>query len=181
MLRKLKKISALLKIYKTKEGENIMTVDIYKNAYKEVYVILQNLVEEDYNKIPKEIIELFEKNKNDEHEFVLDKDLELKEQNLLPETRAILFNLFKDYLSESWQREKIIKWQNEERQKNEKLKKEKYNPDVFKKRNSNTNILKNLENKKDINQKNYQLIKHKENILIKIINSLKNFFKRKNK
>ena len=79
-----------------------MTVDIYKNAYKEVFVILQKLVEEDYNKIPQNMIEGFEKNKNDEYEFILDKELELKNQNLLPETRAILYNLFRDYLSDTW-------------------------------------------------------------------------------
>lgn len=57
------------------------------NAYTEVYTILQDLNTEEYNKIPPEII------------------------------KAILFNLFRDYLATSEQKEKIIKMQNEGRQK----------------------------------------------------------------
>ena len=56
-------------------------------------------------------------NRNTEYEFELDEELELKEQELLPETKAILFNIFRDYLSTQEQKEKIIKMQAVERQK----------------------------------------------------------------
>ena len=109
----------------------------FANAYKEVYVILQSLVKEDFDKIPKDIINVFEKNKNEDYSFTLEKGIELKEQKILPETRAILYNLFRDYLSEPWQREKIIKWQMEEEIREEKAKKDKYNGDIFYKKASN--------------------------------------------
>lgn len=69
-----------------------------KNAYTEVYTILQELNEEEYNKIPLEIIEAIKVNRNEEYEYELDEELELKEQQMLPQTKAILFNLFRDYL-----------------------------------------------------------------------------------
>ena len=71
----------------------------YKNAYTEVYEIIEQLNEEEYNKIPSEVIKAIEENRNTEYEFELDEDIELKDQELLPETKAILFNLFRDYLS----------------------------------------------------------------------------------
>lgn len=81
----------------------------YKNAYTEVYAILEQLDEEEYNQIPSEVITAIRENRNTEYEFELDEELELKEQELLPETKAILFNIFRDYLSTPEQKEKIIK------------------------------------------------------------------------
>jgi hypothetical protein len=45
---------------------------------------------------------------------------------MLPETRAILFNIFRDYLCTPEQREKILKMQAEERRKNEEKKCKEY-------------------------------------------------------
>ena len=104
----------------------------YANAYTEVYGILEQLSEEDFNKIPPQVVETIRENQNSEYDFELDEELELKDQKLLPETKAILFNLFRDYLSEPWQKEKIIKMQAEERYKNELEKHKKYeNFNVF--------------------------------------------------
>ena len=99
----------------------------YKNAYTEVYAILEQLDEEEYNQIPSEVITAIRENRNTEYEFELDEELELKEQELLPETKAILFNIFRDYLSTPEQKEKIIKMQAEERLKNEQKKAKQYN------------------------------------------------------
>ena len=90
-----------------------------KNAYTEVYTILEDLNEEEYKKIPPEVIDTIRLNRNEEYFYELDEDLELKEQPMLPETKAILFNLFRDYLSTQEQKAKIIRMQNEKRQKNE--------------------------------------------------------------
>ena len=156
----------------------------YRNAYKEVYEILQELDEENHNKIPKDIIKVFEENKNEEYEFHLDDELELKEQDLLPETKAILYNLFRDYLSEPWQKEKIVKWQNEEKQRNEELKKQKYNTEIFNKKACNQNDCNSINNAQKekntnlLNMENSQLLmEYKENIFKKVINYIKNLFK----
>ena len=50
----------------------------------------------------------------------------MQEQNLLPETRAILFNLFRDYLASPRQKEIVIKMQRDEVRRNEIRKKENF-------------------------------------------------------
>ena len=138
----------------------------YKNAYTEVYEIIKQLDEEEYNKIPSEVIKAIEENRNTEYEFDLDEDIELKEQELLPETKAILFNLFRDYLSTPEQKEKILKMQAEERRKNEQNKSEQYNLDIF------ANKPKN----RDIREEHIELIEYKENIFKRILNKIRQFF-----
>lgn len=143
-----------------------------RNAYKEVYTVLQDLNEEEYNKIPSEIIETIKENSNEEYEFVLNDELELKEQLLLPETKAILFNLFRDYLATPVQKEKILKMQSEERKKLEEKKKQNYdNVDIFK-----TNKQKDVEEKTN-NQELQPVQIKKEGFFRKIINKIKLFFK----
>ena len=144
-----------------------------RNAYKEVYTVLQDLNEEEYNKIPPEVIETIKENSNEEYEFVLNDELELKEQLLLPETKAILFNLFRDYLATPVQKEKIIKMQTEERKKLEEKKKQNYdNVDIFK-----TNKNKDVEEKVNIQELQLVQIK-KEGFFRKVINKIKLFFKK---
>ena len=98
-----------------------------KNAYQEAYTILQELNEEEYSKIPPEVIQALKENRNEEYNYEVDEDQELKYQPMLPETKAILFNIFRDYLATPEQKEKIKKMQSEERAKLEIKKKEQYN------------------------------------------------------
>lgn len=143
----------------------------YKDAYTEVYEIIEQLNEEEYNKIPSEVIKAIEENRNTEYEFELDEDIELKDQELLPETKAILFNLFRDYLSTPEQKEIIIKRQAEERKRIEQMKKIEYNSNLFEKK-SNINKNEKIEN--------IELIKYKENIFKKILRNIRNFFNLQN-
>ena len=98
----------------------------YSNAFAEVYEILNYLEEESYNKIPKDFLEVIEENRNKEYEYIVENPEDLTEQPMLPETRAILFNIFRDYLCTPEQREKILKMQAEERRKNEEKKRIEY-------------------------------------------------------
>lgn len=140
-----------------------------KNAYAEVYTILQELNEEEYNKIPPEVLKTIEANRNREYEYELDDELELKEQPMLPETKAILFNLFRDYLANSEQRAKIIRMQNEARQKNELKKQQIYHTDVFANRQK--------ENLIQPNNETMQVVEYKESIFKKIFNKIFNKIK----
>ena len=146
-----------------------MVATNYKNAFKEVYVILDSLVEEDYKKIPPELIETIYRNMNQDYKYELDEEQELSTQKMLPETKAILFNIFRDYLSTEEQKQKIIRMQKEERQKNELKKREQYNTDVF--------ANKEQTNNPEIQKEQVSLIKYKEDIFKKIINKIKNIFK----
>ena len=141
-----------------------------KNAYAEVYTILQELNEEEYNKIPPEVIETIEANRNEDYEYELDDELELKDEPMLPETKAILFNLFRDYLATPEQKAKIIRMQNEARQKNELKKQQMYNIDVFANRQK--------EDKVQTNSEKTQIVEYKENIFTRILNKIKRFFSR---
>ena len=139
-----------------------------KNAYVEVYTILQELDKEEYSKIPPEVIETIEANRNEDYEYELDDELELKYQPMLPETKAILFNLFRDYLASPEQKAKIIRMQNEARQKNELKKQQMYNNDVFANRQKEDTV--------QLNSEKTQIVKYKENIFKRILNKIKKFF-----
>ena len=141
-----------------------------KNAYAEVYTILQELNEEEYNKIPPEVIKTIEANRNEEYEYELDDELELKDQPMLSETKAILFNLFRDYLATPEQKAKIIRMQNEARQKNELKKQQMYNNDVFANRQKEDTV--------QLNSEKTQIVKYKENIFKRILNKIKRFLSR---
>ena len=108
-----------------------MVSSTYRNAYKEVYTILSYLEDEDYKKIPPEVIKAIENNMNEEYKYYMNDEVDLFNQPMLPETKAILFNLFRDYLSSSEQKEKIIEMQKKERIKFEEKKQQEYSINVF--------------------------------------------------
>lgn len=105
----------------------------YANAYSEVLGILKCISLEEYNKIPKEKIQLFEEFSNKEYIFNYDSDKTLDEQNVSKRAKAIIAILFRDYWATDIQREKIIAKQSYDRRKFEEQKIGKYNPtDLFK-------------------------------------------------
>ena len=82
----------------------------YANAYAEVYKILECLEEESYEKIPKEFLQAIEENRNLDYEYEVNEEQDLSKQPMLIETRAILLNIFRDYLATPEQSKKIKKW-----------------------------------------------------------------------
>lgn len=101
----------------------------YANAYKEVLVILDNLIKEDYDKIPKEYIEFLKSNCNNEYEFYYDTSKTFEEQELLDDTKYILFGLFEKFAATELQKEKIKAFKNNHYRKIEEEKRKIYNPD----------------------------------------------------
>ncbi len=67
-----------------------------KRAIKEAYMILMNLDEEDLAKIPKKIINVFQKEQD--QAYLVDVD-DLLDGNMLDETKSILCYLYSAYLS----------------------------------------------------------------------------------
>ena len=143
-----------------------------KNAYQEAYTILQELDEEEYLKIPPEVIQALKENRNEEY-YEVDEDTELKYQPMLPETRAIIFNIFRNYLATPEQKEKIRKMISEERAKLEIKKKQQYNTEnIFK---SNTQQATKIEPVKETEA----LVKvKKENWFKRAIEKIKSWFKK---
>lgn len=104
----------------------------YANAYAEVYEILSYLDKEEYNKIPKELIEVFEENRNLEYECEVNEEQDLTNQPMLIETKAILLNIFRDYLATPEQSSKIKRWLYEDREYLDQQKRKKYPGNMFK-------------------------------------------------
>ena len=142
----------------------------YANAYKEVLIILDNLIKEDYDKIPKEYIEFLKSNCNNEYEFYYDNSKTFEEQELLDDTKYILFGLFEKFGATEIQKEKIKNFKDNYFRKIEEEIREQYNPDdIFKKVNTNikTTIIETSEN-----NSNTKLIKYKETFFTKLKNFL---------
>ncbi len=149
-------------------------VDIeYANAYSEVLEILKYISVEDYNKIPKNKIELFETNANNDYSFTYNPDKTLDEQEVSKITKGIIAILFRDYWATETQREKIITKQKYDRIKIEEEKRMKYNTDVLQNRNSykqEHNIL------KDATTNDVEMVEYKVSIFRKILNKIKSLF-----
>lgn len=108
---------------------------IYRNAFTEVYEILQFLGNEEINKIPKKIFDTISENRNNNYSYKIDKNKNLEEQQMMEETKAILYNIYRDYLATDIQRELIIEKQKNERNILEEEKKAKYNSNIIFKKN----------------------------------------------
>ena len=141
----------------------------YANAYSEVLEILKNISKEDYEKVPSEKIDLFEKNANKNYNFQYDANLTLDEQDVSKRAKAIIAILFRDYWATPEQREKILVKQNYDRIQIEKNKQKQY--DV-------NNIFKNKERKVEIVENSVSTIEYKESIFSKIKKWFKQTFKK---
>ncbi len=145
----------------------MVDVKNYPKAYVEVIEILKLLETDEYNKIDKTFINMLNKRKDTSYIFELDTSIDIEQQTILKETRAILAYIFMNYLGT--EDEKIAvnnKFQNDI-QKSEQLKREQYSTDIF----SDKQV------KKDKNIKSDIIVYHKENFIQKIINKIKNIFK----
>ena len=150
----------------------------YAVAYSEVLEILKHIPIEDYNKIPKNKIELFETYANNDYTFNYDTSKTLEEQNVSDIAKGIIILLFRDYWATEIQRNKIIAKQNYDRIKLEEKKKEKYNPnDIFKNKNTSTNDNKiNQDVQEQLNEeynKNLPMEVQKQNIFQRLISFIK--------
>ncbi len=139
----------------------------YMNVCSEVLAILDKLKIEDYEKIPKSLIEGFEKNKNPDYTFEYDYSKRLVDQKTDDLTKGIISNLFRDYIASGEEREAINKEEQIKIDEEERIKREKYNPDI---------LFSKPQDSADTVQEN-SLIKNKESIFKRIINKLKSLFK----
>lgn len=96
-----------------------MTDIEYANAYTEVLDILKYISKEDYEKIPKTKIQMFEEKSNKNYNFKYDVDKTLEEQNVSEITKMIIAILYRDYFATKEQRYVIIKKQREAREEQE--------------------------------------------------------------
>lgn len=124
----------------------------YKKRLTEVEVILNHLSKQDFNKIPKELINAIVENKDNEYVWNYDENKTLKEQILSKDTIAIISYINMKYLLNEKQKDFIKKIHDENERKCQEELKRKYNSD---------DIFRNKANK-NITQKNLELVTYKE-------------------
>lgn len=79
-----------------------------RQAYSEVYNIINHFEKELYAKIPQSFINAIEKNRDLNYKVNIDYTKTINEQELLRETRVILSLIYRDYLCTDEQRKEII-------------------------------------------------------------------------
>lgn len=141
-----------------------MTNNKYAKAYKEVLEIIKYFPEEEYNKIPKEKIEFYNKNMDQEYEFAINPSIDLAKQNISNEANAIIVKLFLDYYATESQKVKIKEILELNEKKKEQKIREKYSPDDL------FNNEKTYENIQKCKSQENALIKYKENFFTKFKN-----------
>lgn len=142
----------------------------YANAYSEVLEILRYIPKEDYDKIPKEKISLFETNSNKEYDFTYDMNKTLDEQNVSKKAKTIIAILFRDYWATDTQKEKIKAKEKYDKQIKEQEIGKKYN---------NENIYNNNVKKERVDKSN-EIILYKDSLIKRIVNKILNLIKLKN-
>ena len=115
------------RVFETKES-----LQQANNNFLKKNEILINIPNEDFNKIPNEIIQMLEAKRNKEYKFELDRNLEFDKQNILRETKVLLAILYRDYWATTEERERIKQKWKIDIQKDEDLKRIKYDTDIFK-------------------------------------------------
>ena len=145
----------------------------YGIAYSEVLEILKHIPIDDYNKIPKSEIELFEAYADADYKFNYDTSKTLKEQNVSDIAKGIIILLFRDYWATEVQRNKIIAKQNYDRMKLEEEKKAKYNPNIFQDRD---NYLQEQNIKRNTSTNEVAMVEYKKSIFKRIICKIKSIF-----
>ena len=143
-------------------------------AYSEVYAIL-NMIEDEYKeRVPKNVMDFFEEERDKEYNPIIDVNIPLEKQNLKRKTLVLLAILNLNYWCDSEEEKQEIL---DSFAKNEELKRikekeltENYNiNNLFKK-------IENNENKTEVSLIEYK----KQNFIQKIILKMKSLFRRKN-
>ena len=148
-----------------------MISEAYACAYKEVIELLKYTNKQDVNKIPRYRILLWKKNMKKDHEFKIDINKPLSEQNFSDEAKAVLANIFKKYWATDYQKQRILDKEKYDMQIEEANKSLKYNPDdLFKNRNKTSNISAVNET-----ETTTALVEYKESFILKIFNKIKQF------
>lgn len=117
-----------------------MTEVDYTIAFREVVEILKRLQEEDYIKVPLEMIEVLEDNANPDYEVHYDPKIPLDKQNISNEAKVIIALFFKTYWADEKQKEIIENYDRAQLNILEILKSDQYGSDVFKKEEADKDV-----------------------------------------
>lgn len=140
-----------------------MIDNTYRNTFKETLVIIENSDESILSKIPKSFLNFLKSNMNYNYNYKIDNNLSLDCQKTLPETKAILSLIFRNYLATSEEKFELDKKDNEY------VEKMNYKniDEIFKNHNNIDKVIIN----------NNLMVIPKENFFKKILKKIKSIFK----
>lgn len=143
----------------------------YKVACTEVLEVMNYVSKEDYNKVPKEVIQTLEKNKKVGLMFLYNPWKDINEQEISEKGRLMLASFFRDYWATDEQKSKIEAFQiNKSNQIEEEIRNQ-YNDAILK----NNKITRSASIKEN---KNISMIECKGNFFDKFANFIKKLFEK---
>ncbi len=150
--------------------------NVYYDAYTEVYEILCYMPINYIKKLPVELLNLFEQNRNKDYKYCVNTEKKINEQDMLVETKSILAVLYRDFWATPEKKEIILQKEKIERNVYQNELRKKYNPDnIFKKNNHAQHIVQDTISNEVIND-NVAMVEYKESFLKKFINKIKTMF-----
>lgn len=130
--------------------------------YVELLEILKNLPDEEFNKIPREEIEYYERKKDLTYNFNIDPSIELAKQNISRGAYALFVNLYQKYIASPEEQKLVEDILNlNERKKADIIKQE--------------SIVDTMDEKTEIEQ-DITIVPIKESFFKKCLNKIKHFF-----
>ena len=148
-----------------------MIDDVYRNSFKEVYVILENTDNELLSKIPAKFMNFIKANMNNEYETKIDLNVDINKHPLLKETEAILSLIYRSYWATNEEKKEFaLKDKNEFIEKEKQKKEEFQGKDIYKLFDERRNI-------SEITLDNNLMIIKKENFLEKFFKKIISIFK----
>ena len=112
-----------------------MKVDLEtSNSYTEVMTVINTLPTIDRAKIPDKLFNIIKENSNPNYNFQVDILVSMNAWKLSKTAKLILATIYRDYLANETQNQKIKRVEQQQNQKLEDIARQKYNPDdIFKK------------------------------------------------
>ena len=148
--------------------------DTYSRACTEVLIILKYyLSKTEFNKIPKDKIEFFEKNKDKNYDYQIDKNVPLEKQKISEMANSIIITLYRDYFTTEKQKEILNKILILNDAKKEKQKKTRYKQNIFENIPKENIELKKTEPPELIKIENNNILKRMKDFIMYIIKKIK--------
>lgn len=148
----------------------------YREAVGEVLQVLKNTEESLVNKIPKKLLELWEKNAITHSELEIDTSKPIEEIKLSEKSKDLLGMIYRNYWCDSEQRKEYDEILRKNEEKFQEKARQTYNPEnIFKTIETTSSITENIE---ESASNEINIIPYKESFLTKIIERIKIVFKR---
>lgn len=143
--------------------------EVYRDAFSEVNAILNIMPSSLFNKIPLKFRQMISEYKNNSYNPQIEEPVE--DYELRDETKIILALIYRDFLCSDEEKERLKARDTQKLKEEDKQLREKYNPDnIF-----NNRKIKNVE----IVTKPVAMVEYRESFITRIINEIKNIFRRK--